>query len=327
MEIIMYLFLALIFGGFILSLLFIPTLRIIDFFLEKKNKKNNIKFRNEYVNNILLEIKIEKEEWDSLSQMNKDKILSDYLGKKTKEKKLELEKYYIKNYIHNKRLKELEKEYFEKTVSHEEYISRLSNLWDDINLMWDDLSFDNKIQIQNEWEIYKLNELKEQENKKRIEKKRKDDENKIRLENEIKAKELKLFQEKRNKEIEIDKRRVLLLSEKKEREHTEKKDQIKRKILESLRKKELETEAIKELIEAGLIDNNYNSGKNTRENIPTNVKIAVWHRDKESCVNCLSVNDLEFDHIIPVSKGGANSINNIQLLCRSCNRAKSNKII
>ena len=35
---------------------------------------------------------------------------------------------------------------------------------------------------------------------------------------------------------------------------------------------------------------------------------------------------LEFDHLIPFSKGGSNTYRNIQLLCEPCNRSKSAKI-
>ncbi|MDP7666422.1 MAG: HNH endonuclease signature motif containing protein [Candidatus Poseidoniia archaeon] len=35
---------------------------------------------------------------------------------------------------------------------------------------------------------------------------------------------------------------------------------------------------------------------------------------------------MEFDHIIPFSKGGANTYRNIQLLCESCNRDKSDTL-
>lgn len=60
--------------------------------------------------------------------------------------------------------------------------------------------------------------------------------------------------------------------------------------------------------------------------IPQEVKIAVWHRDQGKCVQCGATDYLEFDHIIPFSKGGASSLNNVQLLCRRCNLKKSDSI-
>jgi 5-methylcytosine-specific restriction endonuclease McrA len=52
----------------------------------------------------------------------------------------------------------------------------------------------------------------------------------------------------------------------------------------------------------------------------------VWSRDQGQCVRCRAAEYLEFDHIIPHSKGGSNSINNVQLLCRKCNLYKSDRI-
>jgi len=63
-----------------------------------------------------------------------------------------------------------------------------------------------------------------------------------------------------------------------------------------------------------------------REHIPEEVQMFVWRRDGAKCVKCGSQENLEFDHIIPLSKDGANTAWNIQLLCEACNRAKSDTI-
>jgi Holliday junction resolvasome RuvABC ATP-dependent DNA helicase subunit len=60
--------------------------------------------------------------------------------------------------------------------------------------------------------------------------------------------------------------------------------------------------------------------------IPSSVRTEVWRRDGGKCVKCGSREKLEYDHIIPISKGGSNTARNIELLCESCNRSKSDSI-
>jgi len=66
--------------------------------------------------------------------------------------------------------------------------------------------------------------------------------------------------------------------------------------------------------------------KPRRKAIPRVVQREVWQRDGGKCVECNSKAKLCFDHIVPFSKGGSNSVRNLQLLCESCNLSKGNKI-
>jgi hypothetical protein len=59
-----------------------------------------------------------------------------------------------------------------------------------------------------------------------------------------------------------------------------------------------------------------------REQIPREVRFAIFQRDGGKCVECGSTFDLQYDHIIPVALGGATSEQNLQLLCGGCNRNK-----
>jgi hypothetical protein len=63
-----------------------------------------------------------------------------------------------------------------------------------------------------------------------------------------------------------------------------------------------------------------------RRRISKEVRNAVWIRDGGICVECGADDYLEFDHVIPVAKGGSNTVENVQLLCRRCNGKKSDKI-
>jgi hypothetical protein len=74
----------------------------------------------------------------------------------------------------------------------------------------------------------------------------------------------------------------------------------------------------------------FGSNKNSllfeRQIIPDDVKMFVWQRDRGCCVKCGNQENLEFDHIIPIVKGGSNTARNIQILCEKCNRSKSANI-
>jgi HNH endonuclease len=66
--------------------------------------------------------------------------------------------------------------------------------------------------------------------------------------------------------------------------------------------------------------------KTGREPIPERIRNEVWRRDGGKCVECGSVYNLEFDHVIPVAKGGSNTARNLRILCEPCNRRKSDSI-
>ena len=60
--------------------------------------------------------------------------------------------------------------------------------------------------------------------------------------------------------------------------------------------------------------------------ISNSVRGEVWARDQGMCVLCGSQEDLQFDHVIPHSKGGSNTAENLQILCKSCNLSKSDSV-
>lgn len=77
--------------------------------------------------------------------------------------------------------------------------------------------------------------------------------------------------------------------------------------------------------EDGLLETQPESERRSRH-ISQDVKDRVWNRDGGECVECGSKEELQFDHVIPHSKGGSNGYANIQLLCGRCNRRKSDTI-
>lgn len=103
-------------------------------------------------------------------------------------------------------------------------------------------------------------------------------------------------------------------------------NEIKQAVLKKERKKMIERETLDELIGEGKVFNIYTKKEGNRAIIPMDIASAVWNRDGGRCSMCGSRENLEFDHIIPVSKGGATTFRNLQLLCKRCNLIKSNNI-
>jgi hypothetical protein len=67
-------------------------------------------------------------------------------------------------------------------------------------------------------------------------------------------------------------------------------------------------------------------GARSRPRIPEQIRVEIWRRDGGKCARCGSRENLEYDHIVPISQGGGNTVRNIELLCQQCNRSKGSDI-
>lgn len=53
----------------------------------------------------------------------------------------------------------------------------------------------------------------------------------------------------------------------------------------------------------------------------------IYKRDNHKCQYCGSTKNLTIDHIVPRSRGGENTWENMTVACISCNTKKSNKLL
>ena len=64
-----------------------------------------------------------------------------------------------------------------------------------------------------------------------------------------------------------------------------------------------------------------------RGKVSNKMRFAIYERDGYRCRKCGKyTEDLEIDHIFPISKGGKSTYDNLQTLCHKCNQKKSNFI-
>jgi len=64
-----------------------------------------------------------------------------------------------------------------------------------------------------------------------------------------------------------------------------------------------------------------------RRVIPLNKRFMIMKRDKYRCQICnRSGVELEVDHIVPVSQGGSDRMDNLQTACQDCNRGKGHRL-
>ena len=73
-----------------------------------------------------------------------------------------------------------------------------------------------------------------------------------------------------------------------------------------------------------LAQEQWNPARPTVRNVSPVTKAAIrreiWRRDSHACVKCKSRFAVQEDHITPASMGGAYTLENVRLLCRSCNQ-------
>jgi hypothetical protein len=120
------------------------------------------------------------------------------------------------------------------------------------------------------------------------------------------------------KAVSFEEEKKLRELQKEERE----KEMIRRQLLAQKKRRELERKVQQEMFERGELA----MEGTKRRHIPHSVVSEVYRRDGAKCVICGSVENLQLDHIIPFSKGGADTAENLQVLCQKCNLKKSNKI-
>lgn len=67
--------------------------------------------------------------------------------------------------------------------------------------------------------------------------------------------------------------------------------------------------------------------RHIRKETPSKIKKEVLARDNYQCRYCKSIDEPTIDHVIPLCRGGENTVDNMQTLCKKCNEEKAGKIL
>ncbi|MCL4366703.1 HNH endonuclease [Patescibacteria group bacterium] len=93
------------------------------------------------------------------------------------------------------------------------------------------------------------------------------------------------------------------------------------------------SELTKEVKQVGGMEREYVRSSSDSRTISLSLRLKVLSRDQFRCVFCGKSpatdigTKLHIDHMIPFSKGGKSTIENLQTLCEECNLGKSNNFI
>jgi hypothetical protein len=91
---------------------------------------------------------------------------------------------------------------------------------------------------------------------------------------------------------------------------------VKALVLQRIRRRERQLATAHSLMRAE------EAGAPVRSPVPVEMRRSVFERDGGRCVECGGSFDLQYDHVIPFSLGGATTVENLQLMCGDCNRTK-----
>jgi 5-methylcytosine-specific restriction endonuclease McrA len=76
----------------------------------------------------------------------------------------------------------------------------------------------------------------------------------------------------------------------------------------------------------GLLTPSKQRAPTKRRTVSKKLRLLILERDNYKCCLCgktAKETKLEVDHVVPVVKGGTDSLNNLRTLCIDCNRGKS----